>query len=603
MRAVVPGDPDASELVFRVFTDDEDEVMPPPKSKIALTEHEKNLLREWVGSGGEYASHWAFVAPEKAGVPEGGRAIDYLVGAHLSARGLDLAPQADPAALVRRVTLDSDRIATKAGGGGKVCRRPLGRGLRGLGRPASGVARLRRAHGLGLARRGSLCRQQRIPERCRAHDVAVAGLGGFRLQRKPALRRVHGLAGGRGSPAGPDLRAASRHRISPQPPDQRRGGADRGGEPGRLRHGHDRNRGNRLAGVDHELLPLPRPQVRSREPAGVLPTRRLLQPDPGEWRRRKPAKPRRSWTFPRRGSEAKLADLDARIAAVEAKIEAIPPAPWEPLAATGLASAAGQEIKGLDDRSILTSGKNPDTDTYTVTTRPESRKVAAVRLEALRHPSMTGGGIARSNSGNFVLTDFGIAVKSTDHPDGRPLKIKSATASFEQGNLKITNAFDDNPGSGWAVHEGRMVDRDHEAVFTLQEPATLEPGSELVFTLAHNSHHKHHNLGRFRISVIEDATKVGRSIPQELEKEKADLKKQRENLRKNFPKVMVMADQAGLRKTHVLAVGSYQKPLEEVPNGNPRDAARPRRGGTGEPAGSGPLARGRRKPAHRPASP
>src|SRR5437764_15484208 len=44
-KAVVPGQPDKSELVRRIFASDLDERMPPAKSKKELTASEKELLR------------------------------------------------------------------------------------------------------------------------------------------------------------------------------------------------------------------------------------------------------------------------------------------------------------------------------------------------------------------------------------------------------------------------------------------------------------------------------------------------------------------------------------------------------------------------------
>ena len=110
--AVVPGDPDASELVYRVETDDALDLMPPPETNKPLTANEKELLRRWVDQGGDYATHWAYVQPTLPGVPEpaGGEPafnpIDRFVAARRDAEGLAPAPEADPAAIVRRVTLD-----------------------------------------------------------------------------------------------------------------------------------------------------------------------------------------------------------------------------------------------------------------------------------------------------------------------------------------------------------------------------------------------------------------------------------------------------------------------------------------------------------------
>ena len=110
-RAVVPFDVDASELVRRVFAHDDDELMPPPEHKRPLSEAEKATLRTWVASGGEYAPHWAFVAPKKQLTPvvrDASWSVDAL-DAHvledLEARGLTPSPRAEPAELLRRASL------------------------------------------------------------------------------------------------------------------------------------------------------------------------------------------------------------------------------------------------------------------------------------------------------------------------------------------------------------------------------------------------------------------------------------------------------------------------------------------------------------------
>ncbi len=45
---VKPGDPGKSELIRRITSDYEDDVMPPPESHLSLTEDEKALLKRWV---------------------------------------------------------------------------------------------------------------------------------------------------------------------------------------------------------------------------------------------------------------------------------------------------------------------------------------------------------------------------------------------------------------------------------------------------------------------------------------------------------------------------------------------------------------------------
>ena len=108
---IVPGDPKASELVRRIESDDPDEVMPQDPDK-RLSAEQIALLRAWVGQGAKFRDHWAYEKPIKAALPEiritkwPRNEIDRFVLARLEAMGLKPSPEADRAALIRRVTLD-----------------------------------------------------------------------------------------------------------------------------------------------------------------------------------------------------------------------------------------------------------------------------------------------------------------------------------------------------------------------------------------------------------------------------------------------------------------------------------------------------------------
>lgn len=105
--AVVPGHPERSELIARITTTDEEELMPPVKSGKKLTAHEVDLLTAWVKGGGEYTQHWAYVKPEHAEPPRpAANPIDAFILARLDKEGLKPQPEAERAALVRRVAFD-----------------------------------------------------------------------------------------------------------------------------------------------------------------------------------------------------------------------------------------------------------------------------------------------------------------------------------------------------------------------------------------------------------------------------------------------------------------------------------------------------------------
>ena len=62
VKPIVPGKPDESDVIARIFSGDKDEVMPPPKYPRQLSAHEKELLKTWVAQGAKYEAHWAYIA-------------------------------------------------------------------------------------------------------------------------------------------------------------------------------------------------------------------------------------------------------------------------------------------------------------------------------------------------------------------------------------------------------------------------------------------------------------------------------------------------------------------------------------------------------------
>ncbi|WP_428305125.1 DUF1553 domain-containing protein [Lacipirellula sp.] len=117
---VVAGDPDGSELIARITSDDESLRMPPFESNLALTAAEKQLLRDWIAAGAEYTEHWAFrplpakvPLPEVAGADWPRNEIDRFVLARLEAEQLAPAERANPLRLLRRLSLDLTGLPPK----------------------------------------------------------------------------------------------------------------------------------------------------------------------------------------------------------------------------------------------------------------------------------------------------------------------------------------------------------------------------------------------------------------------------------------------------------------------------------------------------------
>ena len=69
--AIVPGNPDKSELIHRIETNDPSILMPLPESHLTKLNHDEiDLFRKWINEGAKYEKHWAFVPPVKAALPE-----------------------------------------------------------------------------------------------------------------------------------------------------------------------------------------------------------------------------------------------------------------------------------------------------------------------------------------------------------------------------------------------------------------------------------------------------------------------------------------------------------------------------------------------------
>lgn len=108
--AIIPGDPDNSEFITRITSNDPEQRM--PYKHAALSKHEISVLRRWVKQGAKWGDHWAYLPVKKQEVPQqpfgnwSGQEIDAFIGEQLEAHHLKPGARADKATLLRRVSLD-----------------------------------------------------------------------------------------------------------------------------------------------------------------------------------------------------------------------------------------------------------------------------------------------------------------------------------------------------------------------------------------------------------------------------------------------------------------------------------------------------------------
>jgi uncharacterized protein DUF1553/uncharacterized protein DUF1549/cytochrome c len=111
---IVPGNPEESEIVRRIFASEEAEVMPPKWAHKELTTKQKELIKRWVAQGAKYEGHWAYQPIRRPAVPQINdvasvpihNPIDAFIRTRLTNEGLSPSPEADRRTLIRRVSLD-----------------------------------------------------------------------------------------------------------------------------------------------------------------------------------------------------------------------------------------------------------------------------------------------------------------------------------------------------------------------------------------------------------------------------------------------------------------------------------------------------------------
>ena len=116
--AIVPGNPEKSELIKRISSNDPGIMMPMPESHLArLTTDEIKLFSKWIEQGAKYEKHWAFVAPVKEALPEVDNSkwvkneIDPFILEKMEAKGFDPNETASREALIKRAYADITGLA------------------------------------------------------------------------------------------------------------------------------------------------------------------------------------------------------------------------------------------------------------------------------------------------------------------------------------------------------------------------------------------------------------------------------------------------------------------------------------------------------------
>ncbi|HEX3999389.1 MAG TPA: PSD1 and planctomycete cytochrome C domain-containing protein [Pirellulales bacterium] len=545
--AIVPGKPDKSELVERIFSSDDDERMPPPKSNKHLSDAQRQVLKQWIAQGAVYKRHWAYVAPERPAVPLAIAApagdppanpIDAFVLAKLKEQHLKPSAQADRVTLVRRLYFDLTGLPPSPA---QVAEFVDDRDPRAyeklidrlLASPHYGERMA--MYWLDLVRYGDSCgyHSDNARDVYLYRDYVIAAFN----SDKPFDRfTTEQLAGDLLSDASNETRIASGYNRLLLTTEE--GGAQ--AKEYTAKYAADRVRN--LASVwlgstmaccechDHKFDPFKTRDFYSMEAffADVKEnaiSRQEETPMPSAEQAVELKRLEDERATAARHLDEQTPALDAAQAEWE-KTATRDTVAWTPLHPASATAKSGATLKILDDNSILAGGKMPDRETYTIIAdldRGGAAGINGIRLEAMADPSMPAHGPGRASNGNFVLSEIALAAaQQSSHEKASPIALAHASADFSQSGFNIEKSIDGNLGTGWAILP--EVGKTHSAIFETASPIREvgkddKAGVQLQFVLQFHFGAAH-SIGRLRLSTTTHAPPlaVGKGLPADIAK-------------------------------------------------------------------------------------
>ncbi len=614
---VVPGNPEASEILKRVAPADPARQMPPPYSdRKKLTEQEVATLRTWIEQGAKWQSHWSFTPPVRPAEPAvQNRAwvknpIDTFILARLEKEGLKPSPQVDRDRLLRRVSFDltglpptlAELNAFLADTAPDAYEKAVDRLL---ASPRYGERMA--VDWLDAARYADTHGYQTDPakEIWPWRDWVIKA---FNSNMPYDRFTIEQLAGDLLPNATIDQKIATgfqrNHRVNAETgaiPEEFEAETlvDRAATAGTVWMGltmgcarcHDHKFDPILQKDFYSLIAFFNnvDEVGNGGPAdgrgNYKPYLKLPSPELEAVVAAKEAE--------LKVARAKLSEIDKGLAAKQAEWEqtALTYQPkWEVLVPATFKADNGVTLKALPDGSVIAGGAMPPASFFQVTADTAMKKITAFRLEMIPDASLPGGGSGRGADGKGVVTLFEVRT------GGKKVDLSRITADFksEESELNLVVSPADQLKRGWGVNP--EMNQRHYAV--IETTRMFSPEATLTFRIG--SEYEGAPLGRFRISVTD--SEVPEVVPEDMasilrtpvaarsEKDAIALTKyfvshpverraaneaattldaERRAAENKIPSTMVMAEMAEPRDTFVMLRGAYDKPGDKVTPSTP----------------------------------
>ena len=536
---IVPGDPDKSAVVQRIFAPGA-RVMPPGFVHKPLTDAQKRTIRQWISEGAKYEGHWAYQPVERPLVPgPSANPIDAFILERLEKEGLKPSPEADRRTLIRRLSFDLTGIPPTPEEVDAFVRDDSPRAYdklvdRLLDSPS--YAEQQTMHWLDVVRYADTCGfhgDNAFP----AWPYRDYVLRAFR-ENMPFDRFTRDqLAGDLVPDATVDQKVASAYnRLN-------RTSAEGGLQAKEYLAKYAADRVRTTVAVwmgstvgcaechDHKFDPFTSRDFYSMKAffadlkeTGLVPDRgrnawgsQIQLPAPEQARRQ--AELEGLVEAARAQLAAKMESLASRRADWEKQLLARFEAgrlSWNVQRPTSAKSKNGATLRVYNDETVpytsydggnltayrapgnglvIAGGANPDNETYTVTFRPGAGTWRALGLEVVQDESLPGIRVARG-ADRLVITEI-----EADLGGKRlPFLTGKANLNNQAAEHPPDAAFDGDPKTGWAVSTYNEVSKIVLALH-FAAPVTTQAGSVMTVRLRQDSDFRRATLGRFRLML------------------------------------------------------------------------------------------------------
>ena len=529
-HAVIPGRPNESEIIRRLTTKDNDEIMPPSDHGKPLTSSQITLIRQWILEGAKWSHHWAYrpltntPQPKIKTTKAARNKIDYFVLAKLERESFHPSPQADRPTLIKRLNYDLLGLPPKpAEVSGFINDKSLdayGKLVdRLLASPHFGERWGR--HWLDKARYADSDGFEKDRPRINAwryRDWVIEAINSDLPFDQFTIEQLAGDLLPNATESQKLATAFNRQTLT-----NTEGGTDK--EQWRVAAVMDRveTLGAVWLGITvgcarchtHKYDQFTQKEYyqffayfNNGDETNFNVSR--SKPEFETWLKAK-ATHDDALKLLKSKITARDAVLKTQLPELEAKLQIkltaqiATPEEFHPLKSISAKGPKGVDFKLQKDGSFLVTGDNPAKAKYTLEFSTDLKDITGLKIEALPDKSLNANGPGRTGHGNFVLNDVRLYATNGPKFDAKKNRVtfSGAQADFSQDKWAAGNTIDGkiaegNKGTGWAISP--QFGKPHHLILSTAKLISFD-GTTKIQVVLDQQYGTQHTLGRFRITA------------------------------------------------------------------------------------------------------